>query len=79
MPPLDFFSGSGSTSGSGGVSGTFSTSFSLPVHSVMFVLQTSQEVLTAPASHFVVQVQTGVCLSPSTKASRSASSTRFRK
>ena len=41
-------SGSGSGSGSG----------SAPAHSAIFTAHTSQEVFTAPAWHFSVQVQT---------------------
>ena len=55
---------------------------SVPTHSLRFFTQTGQAVLTAPAWHFSVQVQTiGVsAFSPSSvSAMRSASSTWFRK
>ena len=69
MPPDFSSSGSGSGSGSG----------SAPAHSAIFTAHTSQEVFTAPAWHFSVQVQTAGSsswVSPSSiKAIRSASST----
>ena len=72
MPPDFSSSGSGSGSGSG----------SAPAHSAIFTAHTSQEVFTAPAWHFSVQVQTAGAswASPSSiRARRSASSTWFRK
>lgn len=53
MPP--FFSSAGSSASSGSGS---SAAASLPAHSVMLEAHTGQEVLTFPAAHFSVQVQT---------------------
>ena len=70
--PLFFFGCSGSGSGS--------LTFSLPAHSERLVLQTGQDVSTAPAAHFSLQVHTGAAgVSSSIRASRSRSSTWLRK
>lgn len=53
---------------------------SLPAHSLMLTLQTGQSVLTLPATHFSVQLQTGASVCPSSiRAVKSASSTWLRK
>ena len=52
----------------------------LTAHSLILVLHTLQPVLILPTAHLSVQAQAGTMLSPSlVSASRSASSTRFRK
>ena len=48
---------------------------SLPTHSVMLTAQTGQDVLTAPATHLVVQEQVAGVSSSPVSAIRSASST----
>ena len=74
MPPTPLFFSGSSAAGSVGSVGT-SGFVSLPTHSVMLTAQTGQDVLTAPATHFVVQEQVaGVSASP-VSAIRSASST----
>ena len=75
--PLALFSGAVSAGSAGCGVGSVT---SLPAHSLILVLHTLQPVLILPTAHLSVQEQAGTMLSPSlVKASRSASSTRFRK
>ena len=75
---LALFSGAVSAGSAGW--GVISAACSLPAHSLILVLHTLQPVLILPTAHLSVQEQAGTMLSPSlVSASRSASSTRFRK